>query len=670
MASLLGVDVGGTFTDFLLWEDGRLRLFKRPSTPSDPSRGVLLGLDEMSARPGAVVHGSTIATNALIERKGAPTALVTTAGFADVLVIGRQTRPRLYDLEPWRPPPLVPDGWRLEAHERLDAQGRVLEPLDTEEAEALVEQALSLGARSLAVCFLFSFLDPRHEAMVAAAARRRGLFVSPSHEVLPEHREYERTVATVVNAYVSPVMSAYLERLEAGLRGRGVGRLSIVSSAGGVMAPTAAGRLAVRTVLSGPAAGVVGALWAAAHSGIERIVTLDMGGTSADVSLCPGRLPERDETLVGDLPVRGSAVDVVSVGAGGGSIARVDEGGALRVGPESAGADPGPACYGRSLLPTVTDAHVLLGRILPEHFLGGRMALHPSRSRRALASIASAFGGDPLRAAAAVLRVANASMERALRIVSVERGHDPREFTLVAFGGAGPLHACELAEALRLPRVLVPPYPGVLSALGMVVARPTKEMRAAAMLPVPPQDGPAWQEVAERLRARLAELEERGRQELLDEGFSLAGLQREVLLDLRYLGQSYELTVAVEEPHPSRFLPRFHALHRERYAHADPGRPVEVVNLRLRLTLPGAQVALPPLPEGGPDPSAALVARRPLWCGRRVQAPVYRREALRAGNRIAGPALVVQEDATTLVPPGWRGSVDAAGNLLLEATGA
>lgn len=432
------------------------------------------------------------------------------------------------------------------------------------------------------------------------------------------------------------------------------------------MSPRAAGRLAVRTVLSGPAGGVVGALWAAAQSGIERVLTLDMGGTSADVALCPGHLPERDETLVGDLPLRGSAVDVVSVGAGGGSIARLDEGGALRVGPESAGADPGPACYGRSLLPTVTDAHLLLGRILPEHFLGGRMALHPARSRRALSGLAPAFGGDLRRTAAAILRVANASMERALRVVSVERGHDPRLFTLVAFGGAGPLHACELAEALRIPRVLVPRYPGVLSALGMAVARPTKELRAAVMLAVPSEEGAAWDDAAQRLHARLREMEEQGRRELLDEGFPLAGLERNVLLDLRYVGQSYELAVPVEELHPRHFLPRFHALHRERYAHADPGRPVEVVNLRLRLLLPGMRLSLPPLPEGGPDPSRALLGRRPLWFGRRHEAPVYARHALQAGNRIVGPALVVQDDSTTAVPPGWQGSVDASGNLLLE----
>jgi N-methylhydantoinase A len=665
MRSVLGVDVGGTFTDFLLWEDGHLTLYKRPTTPPDPAQGVLLGLEEAGARPGAVVHGSTIATNALIERKGAPTALVTTRGFADVLVIGRQTRPKLYDLHPRRPPPLVPDDWRLEADERLDATGQPLRPLDAEEAEALAEQALRLGAQSLAICFLFSFLNPAHERLVAEAARRRGLFVSPSFEVLPEHREYERTVTTVVNAYLSPVMARYLERLAAGLSERGVERLTVMGSSGGVMSPRAAGRLAVRTVLSGPAGGVVGAFWTARQAGLDHIITLDMGGTSTDVALCPGRVPERDETLVGELPVRGATVDVVSVGAGGGSLARLDEGGALRVGPESAGADPGPACYGRSLSPAVTDAQVVLGRILPEHFLGGRMTIYPERSREALAALASAFGGTT-EAAAAVVRVTNANMERALRIVSVERGYDPRSFTLVAFGGAGPLHACELAQALRIPRVLVPRYPGVLSALGMVVARPGKEMRAAAMLLLPPEGGPSWEEASRLLESRFRELEEQGLAELREEGLPTEGLERERFLDLRYLGQSYELPISLEDTAPTSFLPRFHALHRERYGHSAPERPVQVVNLRLRLLLPGADLRMPQLPEAGPDPSPALLGQREVWFGRPLMASVYLRERLRAGNRLRGPAVVVQMDATTAVPPGWEARVDAWGNLLLE----
>ena len=362
MSSILGVDVGGTFTDFLFWHDGSLSVYKRPSTPADPAEGVLLGLGETGARPEAVVHGSTIATNALIERKGARTALITSRGFRDVLFIGRQTRPKLYDLSPRRPPPLVPDELRLEASERIDHTGQVLTPLDAREVERILDQLEQMGVESLAVSFLFAFLSPEHERIVARAGRKRRLFVSASHEILPEHREYERTATTVVNAYVSPVMGPYLGRLEEGLAERGIRRLSVMRSDGGSMSPTAASKLAVRTILSGPVAGVVGAFWLAEQAGFDHVITLDMGGTSADISLCPGSILEREEASVGEVPLRGSTVDVVSVGAGGGCLARLDEGGALRVGPESAGADPGPACYGNALEPTVTDAQVVLGR--------------------------------------------------------------------------------------------------------------------------------------------------------------------------------------------------------------------------------------------------------------------------------------------------------------------
>ena len=416
---ILGVDTGGTFTDFyLLGDDGTVTVYKRPSTPDDPSRAILEGLAEspladVGSPISDLVHGTTVATNAIIERKGARTGLITTRGFRDVLVIGRQTRPKLYDLSPHREPPLVPDGLRFEAAERLDFRGEVLAPLDPGAVEALLDDVQAAGVESLAVCFLFSFVNPDHERLVAEAARRRGITVSASHEVLPEHREYERTSTTVANAYVAPVMTQYLERLESGLRGHRVGRLRVMSSNGGSISPRSAGRLAVRTAVSGPAGGVAGAFDLARRAGFDRVITFDMGGTSTDVSLCPGRILERDETHVGELPIRGPTVDVLSVGAGGGSIARIDAGGALRVGPESAGAHPGPACYGTGSEPTVTDAQVALGRIDPEHFLGGRMALNPELSLKALGSIAGPFGGDPLAAAAAVLRVANANMERA-----------------------------------------------------------------------------------------------------------------------------------------------------------------------------------------------------------------------------------------------------------------
>jgi N-methylhydantoinase A len=662
MTAILGIDIGGTFTDFFLSEDGRLRVYKRASTPDDPARGVLDGLAEMDARPEQVVHGSTVATNAIIERKGARTALITSRGFRDVLVIGRQTRPRLYDLEPRRLPPLIPDSLRLEADERLDHRGRPLERLDPAQVEQLLDRAMDEGVESLAVCFLFSFLDPRHERLVAEAARRRGLPVSPSHEVLPEHREYERTSTTVANAYVAPVMARYLSRLQKGLRRRGIGQLRVMASNGGSMGPAAAGRLAIRTAVSGPAAGVAGAFTLAARAGFDRIITLDMGGTSTDVSLCPGRVLERDETQVGDLPIRGATVDVLSVGAGGGSIARLDAGGALRVGPESAAADPGPACYGRGHQPTVTDAQVVLGRIAPEHFLDGQMAIHPELSVRALEPLAGPFGNDLRNTADAVLRVANTNMERALRVVSVERGHDPQLFTLVAFGGAGPLHACDLAGALRIPRVLVPPHPGVLSALGMAAAPVARELSAATVLAIGPE---AESEDSDRgaLVSLFEDLRRRGEEELRKEGFATDALTSQRFLEMRYLGQSYELSILVDSLAPAGMLSSFHTAHLERYGHCDPARPVEVVNVRLKLVLPAPELPLtPPAPAAG-EP---LLGRREVWFGGPQRAAVLERSRFSPGYRLKGPAVVVQMDATTVIPPGWRGSVDGWGNLVLE----
>jgi N-methylhydantoinase A len=696
---VLGVDTGGTFTDFyLIADDGAVTVYKRPSTPGDPARAILEGLAELADEAAStplteLVHGSTVATNAIIERKGARTALITTRGFRDVLAIGRQTRPRLYDLSPQREAPLVPDDLRLEANERLDNRGEVLQVIDPAEIETLLDYVEQNEVESLAVCFLFSFLNPNHERMVAEAARKRGIATSASYEVLPEHREYERTSTTVANAYVAPVMEHYLSRLQKGVGGQGVRRLRVMSSNGGSISAVAAGRLAIRTALSGPAGGVAGAFALARRAGFERIITLDMGGTSTDVALCPGRVLERDETLVGELPVRGPTVDVISVGAGGGSIARLDEGGALRVGPESAGADPGPACYGRGDLPTVTDAHVVLGRIAPEQFLGGRMTIEAKRSFATLEHIASPFGGDPHDAAAAVLRVANANMERALRIVSVERGHDPRDFTLVAFGGAGPLHACDLAAALRIPRVVIPPHPGVLSALGMATAPIVKDLSAAVMLTVegetgvgashPPQSEPIPAERSRlsgqttarsvdgsplRLLARTRdELEKRGRKDLKSEGFKLAGLTTQTFLEMRYAGQSYELSVPVDSLAPGAFLPAFHAAHHERYGHSDAARLVEVVTLRLKLALPSPIGATGPSPLRSARGKAHAGSQRRVWFdGKSSRTPVLDRAQLRPGTGITGPSVIVQMDSTTAVPPGWRAKIDAARNLVLQ----
>jgi N-methylhydantoinase A len=728
---MLGVDTGGTFTDFVLLRGGRLTIHKLLSTPDDPSRALLAGVAALGA-PAALVHGTTIATNALLERRGAATALITTRGFRDVLAIGRGDRPALYDLNVTRPPPLAPDQWRLEVAERLDHSGAAIQPPDPAELERLAAWLAAQPVEAVAVCLLHSYVNPSHEQAVVAALERadaaRRLFIAASHRVLPEPREYERTSTTVVNAYVGPILSRYLLRLEEALAAQGVRALRLMASDGGSMGLATARALPARATLSGPAGGVVGARFVADQAGHARIISFDMGGTSTDVALCDGELPRSSESRVGGLPVRLPSLDIHTVGAGGGSIARVDAGGALRVGPASAGADPGPACYGRGVLPTVTDANLLLGRLQPDAFLGGRMALDMGRAHAALARLAGALGvpdGEPRpapgrgghtadgspavgndadhttsrhalcadrsssveQAAQGVVRVANAAMERAIRAISVERGYDPRDFTLVAFGGAGPLHAAYLADALGMRRVLVPRYPGVLSALGMLAADVTYEASRALLAPLDTLDSAA-------LAAQMDELAAAGLAALAADGEPPEHCRVDFALDLRYAGQAFELSVPLEldgghrttdERRPGHlearsplvFRPasdmratlaaRFHALHERRYGHAMPERPIEAVLLRARAVAARSAAALatgadlPPRP--GPPPATPI--RAALDEGPAAPALRYQRDDLRPGDRIAGPAVIVQLDATTAVPPGWRAEVDDALNLLL-----
>ncbi|MHB8576866.1 MAG: hydantoinase/oxoprolinase family protein, partial [Dehalococcoidia bacterium] len=607
-----------------------------------------------------VVHGSTVATNALLERHGARTALITTAGFRDAIVIGRQARRDMYALEPTRPEPLIPADRRFEARERIGSNGAVLTPLDDAQIDLLIEQVAASNAESVAVCLLFSFLHPDHERRIAEALRGRGLFVSASVDVLPEYREFERTSTTAVNAFVSPIMSRYLDRLQIDLRTVGVGRLSVMQSDGGSMAAETAGGLAVRTVLSGPAGGVAGAFAAALTAGFPDVITFDMGGTSTDVSLCPGRILYRTDLSVDGLPVRTPAVDIHTVGAGGGSIGFIDAGGALQVGPRSAGADPGPACYGRGEEPTVTDAQLTLGRLQPDHFLGGRMRIDAEAGRRAIQRLAGPGGFRTAESAAsAVVRVANANMERAIRVISVERGYDPRRFSLLAFGGAGPIHACDLAEALRIPRVIIPPHPGVLSAFGMIVADVTRDYVMPVMSRI---DGV---ELAGALIVRFGELETVGRAELAASRHDMAAAVVERSLDMRYAGQSYEVSVDAPTLKPADWERDFHEGHSRRYGHSHPSRPVEIVNARVRLRIPRQR------PDVAPDAvaggKAAPIGIAGVWFGRRVRTPIFRRDALRPGASLSGPAIIVQMDTTTVVNPGWQLAADPVGNLIMEA---
>ena len=660
---LLGVDVGGTFTDFVYVEGGRTRIAKRPSTPSDPGRAIVEGLRELGWTPSDVAHGSTVATNTLLTRTGAPTALITTRGFRDTLEIGRQARPDLYALHPTRPDPLVGEDLRFEVGERIAADGEVVEPLNEGDVARVLDAIEASGVRSVAICFLFSFVNPAHERRAAELARERGLAVSASHEVLPQHREYERTSTTVANAYLAPVMSRYLSRLERSLseqaaEGGTVG-LRIMQSNGGSLSAAGAGEQAVRTVLSGPAGGVAGAFAAALAAGHAQAITFDMGGTSADVSLCPGRLLERTDLTIDGMPIRTPAVDLHTVGAGGGSIAWFDAGGALRVGPQSAGADPGPAAYGRGESPTVTDAHAVLGRLRPEQRLGGTIALDRARAEAALRTVAAPFGADPLRAAAAVIDVVNANMARALRVISVERGHDPARFTLVAFGGAGPLHACDLADVLGIPAALIPPSPGVLSASGMLGADVTRDAERGAHLVIP-ADGGA--DLA-ALSGIYEELREQASRAIAADGYR-EDVRIEYAADLRYQGQSHELTVGLAEHDSAEAIREaFQAAHEERFGFRDAARGVELVTARVKARAPGHEP--PPRVDAG-ESASGEAEHEVMWDQPRATRFLDRASVTDVTERVIGPAVITQVDATTLVPPGWAARPLESGALLLE----
>ena len=667
---LVGIDVGGTFTDFVGWAGGQIRVHKVATTPADQSRAIVAGLAELGIARADIVHGMTVATNALLERRGATTALLTSAGFRDVLVIGRQNRPHLYRLTQARPPALVADTWRREVAERLDADGNVVTPLDEATVAALADELAASDVESLAIVFLHAYRSPAHEQRAAAILRARcpDLPISLSSAILPEYREYERTATTVVNAYVQPLVARYLGRLAAALDGS---RVRIMQSNGGAMGLAQAADQAARLVLSGPAGGVVGA-FAVAQQALDGaapdLITFDMGGTSTDVALCPGAIPTTAESVIADLPLRLPVIDIHTVGAGGGSVAYLDAGGGLHVGPRSAGAVPGPACYGRGgVEPTVTDANLVLGRLDPAGFLGGHgdVTLDTDAAQAALAALGDRLGLSPQAAALGVIRIANATMERALRRVSVERGHDPRRFTLLPFGGAGPLHACSLAVALDIRRILIPPFPGVLSAYGMLVADVVHDASRSILCPAA-----ALVDDATPLAAAYAEMAARVREVLAHEGAPTPELAAG--LDLRYRGQSYELSVALPQPVTAAgvmaAVDAFHAAHAQRYGYAMPAAAVECVTLRVVGRAPGARPPLPSAPCGAPDASPAQIGATGVWfsAGGPTVTAVYARDLLAPGHRFAGPALVRQYDATVVVHPGWRARVDGLHNLWLE----
>ena len=671
MAVRIGVDTGGTFTDLLCLDSHGLRVYKLRSVPEDPSRAILGGIAELVGEvleecSLEVTHGSTVATNAVLERKGARVALVTTAGFEDVLRIGRQTRPELYSFMVRRPEPLVAPELTFGLHERLAANGSVLEALNENEVGELVEILRARKVESVALCFLHSYANHSHEQAAAMVLRAAGFSVSVSHEILPEYREYERWATTAVNAYVAPLMAGYLGRLQQGL---GAGKLRVMQSNGGSISAERASTEAVQTILSGPAAGVVGAQALGAASGFRKLITFDMGGTSTDVSLVDGAISTTNKSLVGDLPVRLPVLDIHTAGAGGGSIAWIDSGGGLRVGPQSAGAAPGPVCFGTGEELTVTDAHLLLGRLDPEYFLGGRMRLDLVRTQRIAKSFAAKVGLTVQALAEGIVRIANANMERAVRVVSVRRGFDPREFALLAFGGAGGLHACELASSLDIATVLVPEHSGVLSALGMLLADVAKDYSASVLQA-------SNEMTAEELHAALGQLKERASGDLADEGFRPDEISYAASLAMRYKGQAFEIDVPLENEvlegaSPAQALAgEFHHRHAKLYGYSNPDRATEPVQLRLRAmgrtAKPSFVFEENPPDRALPEPDAI---RKTSFDGRGLSTKVFDRSRLAPGMSGFGPTILVTGESTNIVYPGWAWRIDGAGTLLATKAG-
>jgi N-methylhydantoinase A len=655
----IAIDTGGTFTDCVCLSGGELRVVKLFSTPADPAQAVMEGVRQLAGDERAEVrHGTTVGTNTLLERKGARLAFVTTAGFEDTIAIGRQTRAKLYDWFAPIPVPLVPRELRFGVAERVSAEGESLREPTDEELTALVEAVRASGAQSVAISLLFAFANPRTEKRVEAAMRALGVPVSASHRILPEFREYERASTTVVNAYLAPRMGSYLSALEQRVAARpGSGRADVIQSSGGIVPAHLAAREPVRTVLSGPAGGVVGACRMAALAGFEIIIGFDMGGTSTDVFLARNAREGAErtrESVVAGVPIGVPMLDIHTAGAGGGSIARFDAGGMLRVGPESAGADPGPICFGHGTQPTVTDANLLLGRLDAESFLGGGVKLDRERAEQILSEQKGALATAE-ELAAGIVRVVETQMEKAIRVISVERGHDPRDVTLVAFGGGGPLHACALARALRIPRVLVVAMPGALSAVGILLADTVRDDSRTVMLP--------GDEIG-NLAENFAELEREGAAEFAAEGLE-GDAQRS--LDLRYRRQGYELNVAFDAAQPAKAIEAFHELHKQRYGFADEARPVEIVNLRLRMTAAGEPYE-PVKRELKPgDGADAIYAEREVWFeGGWRNTRFYRREKLVPGDTIEGPAMITEYTSATLVPPGATARVDAFANIVID----
>jgi N-methylhydantoinase A len=642
----VGIDTGGTFTDFGFFDGKHVRIHKVPSTPRNPSRAIVKGLKDILGREirgVEIVYGTTVATNALLERKGARVALITTKGFEDVIEIGRQNRGELYNLF-WQPPkPLVSRELRFGVNERTDFRGRVLTPICSTEVEKLSSKLKRLNVEGIAISFLHSYANPKNEEKVEKILKPLGIPISSSSKILPEFREYERTSTTVANSYLLPRVKSYMDELSRELPEC---RIFIMHSGGGVVSPAQAGDEPVRLLLSGPAGGVVGGFKIAETIGYKKIITYDMGGTSTDVALCDGALRFTTETGIDGIPIKIPMVDVMSIGAGGGSIAYIDAGGALKVGPISSGAEPGPACYGKGSDATVTDANLVLRRIDPDWFLGGRMRIYPEKSRSTLGALADKVNLSVDEVAEGIIKVVNANMERALRVISIGRGFDPREFALLSFGGAGGLHACELALGLGIKTVIFPTDPGALSAIGMLMADSFKDYSLTTFLS---GEKAALSAIENGFRI----LEGKARREFPGERSEF-----ERFLDARYRRQSHEITI----PYEKDFVQTFHQAHKKLYGYMKPDGGVEIVTLRARAIIKKEKFSLPKLARACQKVESKK--EELFFDNRRIQVSSYRREDFFTGFRFSGPALVLENTSTLFIPPDFKCEVDDWGSIV------
>ena len=681
MALRIGIDSGGTFTDVCLFDDtsGNMSVWKVPSTPDDPSRAIAQGTDEGVARMGGTPadlgffgHGTTVATNVLIQHRGAQTALITTEGFRDLVEIGRQKRPDLYDLQVDKPPPLATRDLRFGVSERIRHDGRIETPLDEEAVRQIARQLKQANIKSLAIGFLYGFVRPDHEnrAREIVLEEYPKIFVSTSSDVAPEFREYERISTAVVNSYLGPIMRTYINRLADRLKERGITAIPhLTQSNGGVIGFDMAARLPVRTVLSGPSTGVVAAQAIGKMIGIPNLITFDMGGTSTDVALLRnGEASVASEATVHGYPIKAPMLDIHTVGAGGGSIAYIDSGGLLKVGPRSCGADPGPVCYGRgNTEPATTDANVVLQTLNPEYLLGGRMKIDQEKSKQSIAKLAAPLGLEVMTTAQGIISVVTANMAKAIRVISVQRGHDPREYALVAFGGAGPLHAARLARELEMKTIIVPRNPGICCALGLLLTDLRADFATTNLMVA--DDGEAA-----TVSGIFAGLEKQADHWFAEENVQADHRIVRRIVDMRYLGQNYEIAVdlpagPVTATSMAAIRKGFAEAHTRLYGYAADEEPVQMVTYRVAAIGTVPKAAFRPEADAGPDASAAITGERKVWFPEAngfVLCPIYDRDKLRAGNKIKGPAIVEQMDATTVLLPGMQGYVEPYLNLVLE----